>query len=218
MTQLHVRLPTVGHVAFDDAGAGDPIVLLHATLHDRSDWADVTPRLATNHRVIALDWPGHGGSPLPHDGPQPGAGVFAKVLAEFVETLDLRNAVLIGNSVGGYAACRVAITRPDRVAAVVMAQGAGFTPTTAWVRAYCRALARPGMSKRLFPALARAYMRPQSDRDRAIVKRVTAAAKGEAGSATFSAMWRSFAEPDADLREAAGRSRFRRWWCGANAM
>jgi pimeloyl-ACP methyl ester carboxylesterase len=192
-------------VAYDETGTGDPLLLLHATLHDRSDFSDVVPQLSRTHRVIALDWPGHGESPLPLDGREPGSGVFADVLEEFVDALDLRDVVLIGNSVGGHAACRLAATRPDRVAAVVTVQGAGFTPDAAWVRAYCRFVGRPRMARRMFPAFARAYLRPTSEHDREILRQVTARAHSDEGAATFAAMWRSFAEPGNDLSPYAAR-------------
>ena len=185
---------------YADVGAGRPIVLLHATLHDRRDFDDVVTELAATHRVLALDWPGHGASPLPDDGRPPGAGLFADVLEEFVDALDLDDVVLIGNSVGGHAACRLAAARPGRVAGVITVNGAGFTPDNAAVRTYCRALGHPGVMRRLLPTLARAYMRPRSAHDRVIVDRVSARARTTAGAQVAAAMWRSFATPEIDLR------------------
>ena len=54
-----------GEVAYSDAGGGPVVVLLHATLHDRHDFDAIVPGLRDDHRVIALDWPGHGDSPAP---------------------------------------------------------------------------------------------------------------------------------------------------------
>ena len=56
---------SLGMVSYTDVGSGPPVVLLHAALHDRTDFAPVTEALATGRRVLALDWPGHGESPLP---------------------------------------------------------------------------------------------------------------------------------------------------------
>lgn len=194
-----------GSIAYEETGQGDPIVLLHATLHDRRDWDDIVPALSRTHRVIALDWPGHGESPLPSDGRPPGSEVFADVLEELVDQLDLRNVTLIGSSVGGYAACRLAARRPDRVAGVITAQGAGFSPSPAPIRAYLRFIGRPGMSRRLFPAFATAYMRPTSELDHRIVAKVSATAHTDEGALTFASMWRSFAQPQSDLRPIADR-------------
>jgi pimeloyl-ACP methyl ester carboxylesterase len=60
MATMHTAL---GTVSYTDEGSGPPIVLLHAALHDRTDYAPVAASLAQGRRVLALDWPGHGESP-----------------------------------------------------------------------------------------------------------------------------------------------------------
>lgn len=196
MARLHT---THGTTDYSDVGSGDPLVLLHATLHDRSDYDDVVHRFAKTQRVIALDWPGHGNSPLPSSGRPLSAGMFADVVQEFVDALDLDHVTVIGNSVGGYAACRLAATRPDRIKAIVTVNGAGFTPTNAAVRAYCRALGKPNVVRHLLPALVRAYMRAQSPHDEAIVERVAARARSNVGAQVAASMWRSFGTSEIDL-------------------
>ena len=54
-----------GVVSYTDDGSGPPILLLHAALHDRTDYGPVHGALAKGRRVLALDWPGHGESPCP---------------------------------------------------------------------------------------------------------------------------------------------------------
>ena len=107
---------SVGTISYTDEGSGPPILLLHATLHDRGDFAPVYPALAEGRRILALDWPGHGASPLPHDPDHAGAFEFGTVAEEFVDRLDLRNLVVVGNSVGRL--CRMPAghhaRRPDR--------------------------------------------------------------------------------------------------------
>ncbi len=98
-----------GTVSYTDEGSGPPIVLLHAALHDRSDFAPVIGALAMGRRVLALDWPGHGESPLPATPLR--AVEFGDLLVEFADRLDLSNVVIVGNSVGGYSACRLALER-----------------------------------------------------------------------------------------------------------
>ena len=72
----------VGKVAYSDVGEGPAVVLLHATLHDRHDFDPIVAPLSRDHRVIALDWPGHGESPAPVSNYQPTADSFADVLAD----------------------------------------------------------------------------------------------------------------------------------------
>ena len=187
-----------GTVSYTDEGAGPPIVLLHAALHDRTDFAPVTEALGKGRRVLALDWPGHGESPLPA---KPlGAVEFGDLLIEFADRLDLRGAVVVGNSVGGYAACRLALERADRVAGVVLINTGGFTPMDAATRFFCGVLGRPAVIKAIFPAFVRGYMRAKNPTDKAVVDRVVARAKTDAGARTAAALWKSFTDPGHDLR------------------
>jgi pimeloyl-ACP methyl ester carboxylesterase len=199
-------MPTIetsfGPVSYTDDGSGPPILLLHAALHDRTDYGPVAEPLACGRRVLALDWPGHGESPLP---PAPlRAAQFGDLLIEFADRLDLANAVIVGNSVGGYAACRLALERPERVAGVVLVNTGGFTPHSVFTRLFCAVMGRSAVIKAVFPAFVRAYMRAKNPLEKAIVDRVVARAKTDDGARTAAALWKSFTEPEHDLRARAG--------------
>ena len=178
------------------------VVLLHATLHDRHDFDAIVPSLRRDHRVIAVDWPGHGDSPAP-DQPPTGA-LFADALADVVAALDLPPAAVVGNSVGGFAAARLAITEPQRVSRLVLVNTGGFVTNPA-VRLYCRTLGTPAVMKRVLPWFVRSYMKATSDNDHAVQERVLARASTPDGVALTAALWRSFASPDYDLRPHADR-------------
>jgi pimeloyl-ACP methyl ester carboxylesterase len=192
-----------GPVSYTDNGSGPPILLLHAALHDRTDYAPVIEPLARGRRVLAVDWPGHGESPLPATPLR--AAQFGDLLIEFADRLDLTNAVIVGNSVGGYAACRLALERPERVAGVVLVNTGGFTPHSAFTRFFCAVMGRPAVIKAVFPAFVRAYMRAKSPTDKAVVDRVVARAKTDDGARTAAALWKSFTEPEHDLRNRAAQ-------------
>ncbi len=202
-------MPTVttsrGTMSYSDSssrdGTGPPVLLLHANLHDSSDYASVLDALSDGRRVIAVDWPGHGNSPTP-DTPL-GAPELGDLAVELVDVLDLTNLVVIGNSVGGYAACRIALERPDRVAGVVLVNTGGFTPHTPFSRAFCAVMGSPAVIRTCARYFARAYMRPTSAADHAIVSRVAARSKTPDGARTAAALWRSFTSPAHDLRYAA---------------
>ena len=198
MATMHTSL---GTVSYSDEGSGPPIVLLHAALHDRTDFAPVAAALGHDRRVIALDWPGHGDSPLP-DTPLR-AVEFGDLLVDLADQLDLTNAVIIGNSVGGYAACRLALERPQRVAGLVLINNGGFTPHSVATRFFCSVMGRPAVIKAVFPSFVRAYMRAKNPVDKAVVDRVVARAKTDDGARTAAALWRSFTEPGHDLRARA---------------
>jgi pimeloyl-ACP methyl ester carboxylesterase len=191
---------SLGTIAYTDRGEGPPVLLLHAALHDGTDYAPVHAALSNGRRVLSVDWPGHGDSPAL--GEPLGAPELGDLAVEFVDALDLTNLVIIGNSVGGYAACRIALARPDRVSGIVLVNTGGFTPHTPFSRAFCATMGRPAIARSIFPLFARAYMRPKTDDDQRIVRSVVARASSREGARTAAALWRSFSQPAHDLRTA----------------
>src|ERR1700732_77425 len=124
-----------GEVAYVQTGGGRPVVLLHATLHARHTFAPTVEALARRRRVVAVDWPGHGESKS--TGPVTGPSL-ADALDDIVDALNLEDIVLIGNSVGGMAAARLAISRPALVRGLVLVNTGGFVPNTGFTAAFCR--------------------------------------------------------------------------------
>jgi pimeloyl-ACP methyl ester carboxylesterase len=193
-----------GRVSYSEHGEGSPVLLLHGTLHDRRDFDEVAPALARTYRTIALDWPGHGRSEALASSVSATAPLLADVLEDVVEALDLPPAVLIGNSVGGFSAARLAITHPERVAGLVLVNAGGFIPFNPLSRGFCRVMGVPTVARRLFPAFIRSYMKSKTDNDRAVAARALARASTVDGARMAAQLWRSFATPGHDLRERAG--------------
>ena len=197
-------MPTVttslGTISYTDRGEGPPVLLLHAALHDSTDYAPVHDTLSRGRRVVSVDWPGHGESPALAEPLT--AAELGELAVEFTDALDLRNLVVIGNSVGGYAACRIALERSERVSGVVLVNTGGFTPHTPFSRAFCAAMGKPAVARSIFPLFVRAYMRPETADDERIVARVLARARTREGARTAAALWRSFTHPAHDLRTA----------------
>lgn len=104
-------------VRYVQSGEGPPLVLLH-TIRTQLDYFEkLVPELQGRYRVYALDLPGHGRSSL-----QPGGytePLLRKAVGEFISKLDLRDATLVGESIGGVLALTVSIDHPDRVKRVV---------------------------------------------------------------------------------------------------
>jgi pimeloyl-ACP methyl ester carboxylesterase len=113
-------------IAIDQTGSGDPLVLLHGVGANRGVWAKVTPRLAVDRLVLAPDLPGFGDSePV---GPGFALGEVARALADaLAERID-RPFDLLGNSLGGAVAVRLAFERPELVRRLILAAPAGFSP------------------------------------------------------------------------------------------
>jgi pimeloyl-ACP methyl ester carboxylesterase len=110
--ELAVRLP-------QEAGTGIPLVLLHAFPLDSTMWDQVVPRLAGVGRVILVDLPGLGASPLPAAG-EPSLDVSADAVVAALDRLRVGRAVFAGVSMGGYVAMAVARRHPQRIAGLAL--------------------------------------------------------------------------------------------------
>ncbi|HYP48916.1 MAG TPA: alpha/beta hydrolase [Thermoleophilaceae bacterium] len=116
------ELPGVQHHFFDlrglrmhvaEAGAGDPVLLLHGWPQNWWMWRGVIPRLAESHRVICPDLRGFGWSDAP-----PGRYEKETLAADVLELLDLmgiERVDLIGHDWGGYIGFLLCQLHPERV-------------------------------------------------------------------------------------------------------
>jgi non-heme chloroperoxidase len=87
-------------IYYKDWETGQPVVFSHGWPLDADAWEDQMVHLASNGcRTIAHDRRGHGRSSQPWNGNE--MDTYADDLAELIETLDLRDAVLVGHSTGG---------------------------------------------------------------------------------------------------------------------
>ncbi|GAB7144543.1 alpha/beta hydrolase [Mycobacterium riyadhense] len=200
MTTIQTR---AGRVAYRELGSGPAVLLLHATLHDRHDYDPIVETLARRYRTIAVDWPGHGDSDPVDASMQASAPLFADVLEDVVDGLGLSRASLIGNSVGGFAAARLAINRPEFVAGLVLVNTGGFVRWNPLSRTFCRVLGTPAVFRAAAPLLVHGYMKARTGLDREIAERAIAKAKTADGVRTGTALWRSFPTPGHDLRGRA---------------
>ena len=108
------------HVA--EAGAGDPVLLLHSFPQHWYAWRHVIPLLAGQYRLICPDWRGFGWSEAPPGGYDTQARV-ADLLA-LMDALGLRRARLIGHDWGANAALVAALEAPERVSHLLAVNGA----------------------------------------------------------------------------------------------
>ena len=102
-----------------------PLVLLHGLGGAASNWAELGPRLARTRRILIPELPGHGGSAaLPA---APTLEPYADRVIGVMEREGFAPAVLVGHSLGGLVALRVALRRPDAVCGIVLAAAAGIS-------------------------------------------------------------------------------------------
>jgi pimeloyl-ACP methyl ester carboxylesterase len=93
---------------------GSPIVLIHCYTCAMDWWDGMVPLLESGHRVITVDLLGHGGSEKPSDGYTPSNQ--AKVVAEALERLQVRDATVVGHSLGGSVVVALSEQEPELVA------------------------------------------------------------------------------------------------------
>lgn len=108
-----------GRIAYDERGAGEPLVLLHGHPFDRSMWSPQLAALSDEFRVVAPDLPGYGDSALRAD-PMPMRS-FADAVIELFDLLEVERAVVVGLSMGGLVAMELGLGYPARVKGVVLA-------------------------------------------------------------------------------------------------
>ncbi|MCC7089399.1 MAG: alpha/beta fold hydrolase [Dehalococcoidia bacterium] len=103
---------------YEEAGSGDPLVLIMGLGGDLQGWALTAPALAKHFRVITYDNRGAGRSGAP-DRPYTIAGM-ADDLAALLDALDIQKANILGFSMGGYIAQEFALRYPGRVDRLIL--------------------------------------------------------------------------------------------------
>jgi len=102
-----------------EAGAGEPLVVLHGLGASSFSWTAVMPALARRYRVIAPDFPGFGRSDSPREFDYSLKGLSRWVVA-LLDHLGLPSAHVAGNSLGGIVALMTAMDEPARVRRVAL--------------------------------------------------------------------------------------------------
>lgn len=97
-----------------EAGTGTPVILLHGLFGAAANWGAIQKALAPSYRVTAMDLRNHGASPH-----APAMG-YAALAADVAETMD-GPAAVVGHSMGGKVAMMLALTRPELVTRLVVA-------------------------------------------------------------------------------------------------
>jgi len=106
-------------------GDGPPLLFVHGLSGCWENWLEQMPVLARTHRVVAVDLPGFGASPMP-----PGEitiSGYARLLDELLGELGIGAAAVVGNSMGGFIGAELAIAFPQRVERLVLVSPAGIS-------------------------------------------------------------------------------------------
>ena len=116
---------------YEEAGQGRPLLMIHGASQDTLSWHDNIDHFAKQYRVFAVDLPGHGKSELVAKRPTTETAEFADVIGRFMAAMQLREAILVGHSMGAGISIMASIAHPDLVRGVVaVCGGAAFRGPT----------------------------------------------------------------------------------------
>ena len=121
LVELPARGGAMALLDFGDAARPVDIVFVHANGFNARTYRSILAPLAAQFRILAVDQRGHGRSTLPAEteGRTSWNGLRDDLLA-LLETLDLRDVVLAGHSMGGTACVLAQALAPQRVRRVVL--------------------------------------------------------------------------------------------------
>ncbi len=100
--------PGFNGIAFERAGNGEPLLLIHGLGATRLVWKPQIERLGRERDVIAIDMPGFGQSAPLANGASPAPAALAGTIARFCSSLGIDRPHVAGNSLGGWVALELA--------------------------------------------------------------------------------------------------------------
>jgi pimeloyl-ACP methyl ester carboxylesterase/tetratricopeptide (TPR) repeat protein len=108
--------------AYKGDPTGTPVIMLHGFTDSWYSFSTVTPLLDSKYRVYILDQRGHGESDRPVGGYA--MQQFAADVVAFMDAMNLKQATLVGHSMGSFVAQHVAVEAPERVSKLVLVASA----------------------------------------------------------------------------------------------
>jgi 3-oxoadipate enol-lactonase len=107
---------------YEITGKGIPLIFHHGFTCDHRNWNPQVEYFADKYMVITYDARGHGQSSVPDSMPYS----YVEDLAAMIDYLEIEKAVVIGHSLGGAPAFYYTKDHPERVLALVLAEGGAF--------------------------------------------------------------------------------------------
>ena len=126
-------------LAYDRAGSGPAVVLLHGWPGDRTDYRDLVP-LLSGCEVVVPDLRGFGTPTSTSDPVEQYRGGQARSVADLITSLGIARALVVGYDIGGRIAQALARSRPDLVSAMVISPPLPEVGTRVSARAAARVL------------------------------------------------------------------------------
>lgn len=99
-------------------GSGDPLIILHGLFGSLDNWHTLSKQFAERYHVFSLDQRNHGRSPHSDEF---NYSILVEDLRDFMEQQNIKTANILGHSMGGKAAMQFALSYPDRVSKLIIA-------------------------------------------------------------------------------------------------
>jgi pimeloyl-ACP methyl ester carboxylesterase len=104
-------------LAAQTIGAGPPVIILHGLFGSQRNWGGIARALSDDFTINGLDLRNHGDSPW---APTMTYDEMAADVITFIQTSNLDSVAILGHSMGGKVAMRVAMLRPDLVRRLII--------------------------------------------------------------------------------------------------
>jgi pimeloyl-ACP methyl ester carboxylesterase len=188
-------------IAYKDEGDGQIILCLHAMSSSIKDFTILFDSLVKNYRIIAVDFPGHGKSDAYSD--IVASRNYKKIIAQFIWQLNLKNIIIVGNSIGGAVAIRLA-NKNSNIKALVLSNPGGLDKRgfpSSLVLKYMANFFRKG--EKMQPGFQKKfehYYKKVLPNDTSAQRREEITKDGYKHAPLLVQAWTSFNEPEEDLR------------------
>jgi pimeloyl-ACP methyl ester carboxylesterase len=188
-------------IAYKDEGEGQIILCLHAMSSSSKDFSVLFDSLVKNYRVIAIDFPGHGNSATTKE--FVASRNYKKTVEQFIEKLSLKNIIIVGNSIGGAVAIRLANNNPNIKALILSNPGGldkrGF-PSGLFLKYMVNFFRKGERGETSFQKKFERYYKKVLPNDTAAQRREEITKGAYKHAPLLVQAWTSFNEPEEDLR------------------
>ena len=102
------------------------IILLHGVPENLQAWYAVAPMLSQNYHVMALDWPGFGGSEPFKLTDDYNSLKFADIVIDFIETVKVKQSIILASDIALLPAFLIGLQKPELVSKLIVMDGIPF--------------------------------------------------------------------------------------------
>ncbi len=150
-------------VCYREGGEGKVLLVLHGWGIDSGKYLPLLEKLEKRYRVLALDFPGFGGSEAPKE--EWGVSEFKHFVLKFLDKVGVNHFYVLAHSFGGRVAIKLGAEDRERVSKMVLTGAAGIRPRGSLKRKVFKMVAKigkgvfalPGVSKLARPARGLLY-------------------------------------------------------------